>query len=77
MYLIRPMNSDSLRKVLELEARRGYADTAVIGGLDRFIQNWSAHSRSSINDPQALGRFRRLFKPGYAAMNRRAAPSVD
>jgi ATP-dependent DNA helicase RecG len=63
------MNSDSLRKVLELERRRDYNDTAVIGGLDRFIQNWSAQARASITGPRALGRFRRLFRGGYAAMD--------
>ncbi len=28
-----------LRKILELERRKGYADTAVVGGLDRFLKN--------------------------------------
>jgi ATP-dependent DNA helicase RecG len=28
-----------LRKILELERRKGYADTAVLGGLDRYLKN--------------------------------------
>ena len=28
-----------LRNILELERRKGYADTAVMGGLDRFLKN--------------------------------------
>ncbi|MCJ7491314.1 MAG: ATP-dependent DNA helicase RecG [Dehalococcoidia bacterium] len=28
-----------LRKILELERRKGYADTAVVGGLDRYLKN--------------------------------------
>lgn len=30
------------RRVLELEARRGYADRAVVGGLGRFLDRWRA-----------------------------------
>ncbi|MGB6838003.1 MAG: hypothetical protein WBF66_09895, partial [Dehalococcoidia bacterium] len=29
---------ERFRKVLELERAKGYADSAVIGGLDRFLQ---------------------------------------
>jgi len=32
----------ALRKILELEASRDYADRTVAGGLDRFLQNWGA-----------------------------------
>ena len=30
------------RRVLELEAKRGYADRAVVGGLGRFLDRWRA-----------------------------------
>ncbi len=30
----------SLRKILELERKRGYRNDAVIGGLERFFENW-------------------------------------
>ena len=32
---------DSLRKILELEQKKGYSDSAVIGGLDKFIRQWA------------------------------------
>ncbi len=64
------MNSDSLRKVLELERQRDYTDTAVFGGFDKFLRNWSASAEASIAGPRALARFRLLFKGGYAAMDR-------
>ncbi|GAI32687.1 unnamed protein product [marine sediment metagenome] len=32
-----PLNTESLRKILELEHRKGYADSAVFGGLDKFL----------------------------------------
>jgi ATP-dependent DNA helicase RecG len=62
-------NSESLRKVLDLERRRDYTDTAVIGGLDRFLGNWSAQAGASVAGAKSLASFRRLFKGGYAAMN--------
>lgn len=32
----------AFRKILELEAARGFTDAAVAGGLDRFLQRWRA-----------------------------------
>jgi ATP-dependent DNA helicase RecG len=32
--------SETLRRILEQEARRGFDDGAVIGGLERFLANW-------------------------------------
>ncbi len=62
------MNADSLRKILDLEKQRGYADTAVFGGLDKFLRNWSARAVESIGNPRLLARFHKLFKADYAAM---------
>jgi len=62
------MNAESLRKILDLEKQRGYADTAVFGGLDKFLRNWSAQAIESLGNPRRLGRFNKLFKAGYAAM---------
>ena len=33
-------NFDTLEKILVLEANKGYSDTAVIGGLDKFLSKW-------------------------------------
>ncbi|MQF98437.1 MAG: ATP-dependent DNA helicase RecG [SAR202 cluster bacterium] len=33
-------NFDTLEKILVLEANKGYSDTAVIGGLDKFVSKW-------------------------------------
>ena len=41
------LDVESLRKVLELEEKKDYGDTAVIGGLDRFLHNWSSKAASS------------------------------
>ena len=38
----------SLRKVLELESQRGYTDTAVIGGLDKYLHKQAGQIRQSL-----------------------------
>jgi ATP-dependent DNA helicase RecG len=48
---------ESLRKILELEEKKGYQNTAVIGGLDKFLPNWSLHIRKSIHNPALLKHF--------------------
>jgi ATP-dependent DNA helicase RecG len=64
------MNAESLRKVLDLEKQRGYTDTAVFGGLDKFLHNWSAGALESVKTPRLLGKFQKLFKASYTAMTK-------
>lgn len=61
---------DPLRKVLELEQAKGYSDTAVIGGLDRFLKNWSAKATASINSPAILRHLNelRLTNSDYSSL---------
>jgi ATP-dependent DNA helicase RecG len=54
------INVEPLRKILELECEKGYTDTAVIGGLDKFLRRWAAQAIESITSPQLLSHFRRL-----------------
>jgi ATP-dependent DNA helicase RecG len=65
-----PINAESLLKILSLEKQRGCADTAVIGGLDKFLANWSAGAVESLNTHRVLRQFHKLFKPGYGTMSR-------
>jgi ATP-dependent DNA helicase RecG len=64
------MNAEPLRKVLELEARKGYQDSAVFGGLDRFLGRWAAEATAAITSRQLLRRFNELdlVKANYALM---------
>ena len=64
------MDFESLRKILELEHSKGYTNTAVIGGLDRFLQNWSGPAMASISNRRLLSRFRKLglASPDYASL---------
>ena len=67
-----PLNAEPLRKILELEHQKGYDDSAVIGGLDKFLRNWAAKTTPSITSPQLMARLRQLHldKPDYAAKTR-------
>jgi ATP-dependent DNA helicase RecG len=60
---------DSLRNVLELECRKGYADKAVIGGLDKYLHKQAGPIRQSLNNPQLLKDFDELnlAKSNYAS----------
>ncbi len=61
------INAESLHKILELEHQKGYLDSAVIGGLDKFLRGWAAKAASSTANPQLLTRFQQLHldKPDY------------
>jgi ATP-dependent DNA helicase RecG len=65
-----PMNAAPLVKILELERKKGYADSTVIGGLDRFLHRWAGQAIESITNRRALDRFRklRLIDVGYASL---------
>ena len=65
------INAEPLRKILELEHNKGYEDTAVIGGLDRFLRNWTGQAAELITNPPQLNRFRRLLiKSNYASLTK-------
>jgi hypothetical protein len=40
------MDSKPLRKVLELERQKDFTDTAVFGGLDKFLFRWAAKTET-------------------------------
>ena len=65
-----PINAESLRKVLELEQKKGYVDSAVFGGLDRFLHNWANQAIESVTSPRLLNRFRKLLDSGYASLSK-------
>ncbi len=68
-----PVNGESLRKILELEHQKGYLDSAVIGGLDRFLRNWAGPALESITTPRHANRFRklRLNDSNYASLTKK------
>ena len=60
-----------LYRVLQLEHQKGYVDSAVFGGLDRFLARWAAQAEGAITDPGLLKRFHalRLSNSGYALLS--------
>ncbi len=67
-----PINAGPLRQIIKLEQQKGYDDSAVIGGLDRFLKNWAGKAIESITDPKVLLRFHglKLSQPGYALLSK-------
>ncbi len=43
-----------------MECQRNYANTAVIGGLDRFLLKWARETKDKINSPKLLSHFNEL-----------------
>ncbi|MBI2829570.1 MAG: ATP-dependent DNA helicase RecG [Chloroflexi bacterium] len=60
------VSTESLRKILELEQKKGYLDSSVIGGLDKFLRYWSVQSAELVTSPHLL----ELAQSNYAAMTR-------
>ncbi len=64
-----PLDATPLLKILELEQKKGYADTAVFGGLDRFLQKWGESAATAISNRKLLNQFRNLLvKTSYAKL---------
>ncbi|MFH1775043.1 MAG: ATP-dependent DNA helicase RecG [Chloroflexota bacterium] len=65
------LDAGPLRKILELERKRGCDNHAVIGGLDRFLHNWAGMAASTIVNPRLLSHFGKLnlAKSGYETMS--------
>jgi len=66
------INTEALRKILELEHQKGYQDSAVIGGLDQLLRNWASQAAASINQPKLLKRFQslKLANSRYASLTK-------
>ena len=61
--------TDSLRKVLELEQRKGYSDKAVIGGLDGYLRSHAGEIRQNVANPGLLATLDQLnlANPDYGS----------
>jgi len=61
------MEVETLRNILLLERKRGYSNTAVIGGLDKYLSRWSMRNRGELTSAEALSKFNALLaKHNYA-----------
>ncbi|MCH8745268.1 MAG: ATP-dependent DNA helicase RecG [Chloroflexi bacterium] len=57
---------EPLRKILALEEAKGFDDSAVSGGLDRFVQHWSSSITGFLAD---TGGVRALLNSSYQEMS--------
>ena len=49
-----PVWRDALRKILALEEHKGFTDSAVSGGLRRFVERWDSELRQFLGDPEIV-----------------------
>ncbi len=63
------LDAESLKKILELEAKKGYHDSAVVGGLDRLIERWLAEARATHSDSPAGPPTVSLLRERYSSLN--------
>jgi ATP-dependent DNA helicase RecG len=66
------VNLEPLQRILELEGEKGYLDSAVIGGLDKFLRRWAGQAAASITNPQLLNQFHKLhlLDSNYASLTK-------
>jgi len=65
------INIEPLQKILQLEHKKGYVDSAVIGGLDKFLHNWAGKAQDAVRSPQLQDRFLELhlINSDYASLS--------
>jgi ATP-dependent DNA helicase RecG len=51
---------ETLRTILRMECQRNYANTTVLGGLDKYLGRWARETRGKITSPELLGYFNKL-----------------
>lgn len=66
-----PIDVEPLRTILQMECQRNYADTTVLGGLDKYLHRWARQSRDRITSPEILARFveLKLTDSSYAELD--------
>jgi ATP-dependent DNA helicase RecG len=67
------VNSNSLRTILELERKKQYQDSVVIGGLDKYMANPSNAVEQIVSDKDLITRLKKIYPPhpGYSVMNQK------
>ena len=58
------LNVTSIRKILDLELKKGCQDRAVIGGLDSYLSRWGREAGDALAEPH-----RQMLAVSYAALD--------
>jgi len=64
-----PLDAESIRRILQLEARKGYHDSAVVGGLDRLLETWSAQNSDAGAAPSTSPKVRTTPPECYSSLD--------
>ncbi|PVV82743.1 ATP-dependent DNA helicase RecG [Dehalogenimonas alkenigignens] len=68
---------EKLKAVISLEKKKGCLDTAVIGGLDKFLANWAPEASAGIANRTQLSRFNQFIGAfNYAGSPAAARPAA-
>jgi ATP-dependent DNA helicase RecG len=51
---------ETLRTILQMERQKNYANTTVLGGLDKYLRKWAADASTRLNSPDLMSRFNEL-----------------
>jgi ATP-dependent DNA helicase RecG len=51
---------EPLRTILQMEGQKNYANTTVLGGLDKYLHNWATDASGRLNAPDLMSRFKEL-----------------
>ena len=54
------INIEPLRTILQMESQRNYANTTVLGGLDKYLRRWATDTKTRLNSPELLAQFNDL-----------------
>jgi ATP-dependent DNA helicase RecG len=60
----------SLKKILELESQRGYWNDAVVGGLERYAEQWQSQAIAAVSGGEQIKRVEQITDAllGYALL---------
>ncbi|UCG54411.1 MAG: ATP-dependent DNA helicase RecG [Dehalococcoidia bacterium] len=64
-----PIDFSPLRKILQLEQKKGYSNSAVFGGLDGFLAKWTSQNKGKVTDLTLLKTFSKLPTINYSSLN--------
>ena len=67
---------DAFRGILRLEAKRGFDDQAVFGGLDEFLAQWRREMKAG-GDEQPLKALAGIVGEAYREAGQSGGPSVE
>jgi ATP-dependent DNA helicase RecG len=51
---------EPLRTILQMERQKNYANTTVLGGLDKYLRKWATDASTRLNSPDLVSRFNKL-----------------